>query len=113
MRKRIKFVKPYNHYFQGDVAGFRDRLADNLVRKGIAVPYVDQASTDVPPSAEKPPAPVPEVTPAVEGEDTVEADLMAMKHRELKAVAEELGISASGSKAKLVGRIIEAMQDAK
>ncbi len=113
MRKRIKFVKPYNHYFQGDIAGFRDRLADNLVRKGIAVPYVDQASTGVPPSAEQVPDPVPEVAPAAEGEDTVKDDLMGMKHRELKAIAEELSISTSGTKNKLVGRIIEAMQDAK
>jgi len=109
MRKRIKFVKPYNHYFQGDIAGFRDKLADNLVRKGVAVPYVDTSSPVVPPPVEQVPVPVP---PAVESEDTVEGDLMNMKHRELKAVAEELGISTSGTKNKLVGRIIEAMQDA-
>jgi hypothetical protein len=110
MRKRIKFIRSYNHYFQGDIAGFQSRLADNLVRKGIAIPYSDEAIS------QKPPAPVEESVPPapepVEEEDSAKDDLMKMKLRELQEIAEELGISSTGTKSRLVKRILEAMQDA-
>lgn len=37
--KVIEFVNSYSPYFKGDIAGFEDRVANDIIKAGFAIPY--------------------------------------------------------------------------
>lgn len=45
MKTVVKFIRPWQIYSPGDIAGFEPELAEKLVKGGAAEPYEEKAKT--------------------------------------------------------------------
>lgn len=94
--RRVKFDRNYAAYNRGEIAGFPDKKADELVERGVAS-FIDPA----PKAKEKPKAEEPKSTepPKEPATDAAEKPAEADAAKAAKPAAEPAGKTAGGKAA--------------